>query len=80
LRLLIGLYQFVDNQYKTTGMKDNKFYYTAYIFTFEETFSTADVLEAFLIDLGKRGKNKSFTAKGYKMVTPKVTKDNLEKF
>lgn len=60
-RLLIGLYEFVEGQYKTTGMDGESFYYTAYIFGLDSIISSSDALEALLNDALQE--NKSITMK-----------------
>ena len=48
-RLLVGLYEKLNDQYKTSGAPmENEFYYTAYIYGLNNVHSTADVLEGFL--------------------------------
>lgn len=56
-RLLIGLYEFVEGQYKTTGMDGESFYYTAYIFGLDSIISSSDALEALLNDALQENKS-----------------------
>jgi len=62
-RLLVGLYEKINKQYRTVGMSQNQLYYTAYLYGLDHVLSTADVLEGVLKNLqkGKRLFTTSFT-------------------
>lgn len=80
LRLLVGLYEVIGNQYKSSGSQEEEFYYIAYIFTSNNVFSTADVLEAFLGQFGgKTFETQGFSVKGYQLKDNNLSKDQFEK-
>lgn len=54
-RLIFGLYEKIENQYKTVG--EESLYYIAYIFTKDKVYSSAEILKGMLDSLIKNEKN-----------------------
>lgn len=80
-RLMVGLYEKIENQYRTVGMSTNQLYYTAYLYGLDHVLSTADVLEGVLKNLenGKKLFTTSFSnIKSIQQPTEKQMKDLYE--
>jgi hypothetical protein len=50
-RLMVGLYEKIEDQYRTVGLKTNELFYNAYLYGLDHVLSTADVLEGVLVNL-----------------------------